>query len=513
MPERARQGTGESSSLRVSSQRISRWWAWGLALAGVATACSDSAPPVPATATVWDAQGGSRLLARYLKGEDGTRVFDGWFDRARGEPCQIRRGEGGRYGCYPEANPAVFLDDRCRQPAGEHQACARRYTGVVRGDRRCGNETLALWEEAGPLELPAPFRLSNDFCQAAAAGTPGGPFVTLGGRVPEAALMTGTMEVPRPDLRLGPRVVRFTDGAVAPLELWDIGRNRPCVRVETSQGIRCLPENVLYIGGDHGPYFADRACTVPIAHDIAATCLAPTLALKLDTSSGCALVTAAFALASNQRRDPREVFSGSECRDKQVLPGHFYLPGDPVELTNYPELTVQESGSGRIRLRSFSATDSVPIPVLGQHLYDTQLAVECRVAVAGDGVLRCLPRTGPVLDADAATPGAGFADAACTRPLARYRTTQACAGPRPPAPMVARASRRRCLPDGEGGLGSRDDRQPGRWDILRLGARHDGDVFFAVGGACQPGARAPNEQLYELGEPLDPGGFVAFHPE
>jgi hypothetical protein len=62
-------------------------------------------------------------------------------------------------------------------------------------------------------------------------------------------------------------------------------------------------------------------------------------------------------------------------------------------------------------------------------------------------------------------------------------------------------------------LGSRDDRQPGRWDILRLGARHDGDVFFAVGGACQPGARAPNEQLYELGEPLDPGGFVAFHPE
>jgi hypothetical protein len=507
MPERARQGTGESSS-----RRVGRWWGWGLALAGVAMACSDGAPPAPATASVWDAQGGSRLLARYLKGEDGTRVFDGWFDKARGEPCQIRRGEGGRHGCYPEGNPAVFLDDRCRQPAGEHRSCARRYTGVVRGDRRCGNDSLTLWEESGPLELPAPFRLSNDFCQADAAGTPGGPYVTLGGRVPEAALMTGTIEVPRPDLRLGPRVVRFTDGAVAPLELWDIGRNRPCVRVETSQGIRCLPENVLYIGGDHGPYFADRACTVPIAHDIAATCLAPTLALKLDTSSGCALVTAAFALASNQRRDPREVFSGAECRDKQILPGHFYLPGEPVDLTNYPALTVQESGSGRIRLRSFSASDGVPIPVLGEHLYDTQLAVECRVAVASDGVLRCLPLTGPVLDADAATPGAGFADAACTRPLARYRTTQACAGPRPPAPMVARVSRRRCLPDGEGGPGSRDDRQPGRWDILRLGARHEGDVFFAIGGACQPGARSASEELYELGEPLDPAGFVAFHP-
>jgi len=500
MPERARLGAGQSSG----------WWVVALALAGAA-ACSDGgAGSMPATASIWDAHSGSRLEARYLKGEDGTRVFDGWFDRARGEPCQIRRGEAGRYSCFPEANPAVFLDDRCRQAAGEHQACARRYTGVVRGDRRCGNESLTLWEEAGPLELPAPFRLANDFCIADAAGSPGGPYVTLAARVPEAALMVGTLEVPRPDLRLGPRVVRFSDGAVAPLEMWDIGRSRPCMRVETSQGIRCLPESVLYVGGDHGPYWADRACTVPIAHAIAAACLTPTLALKLDTSSGCALVTAAYSLMPNQRRDPREVFSGPECRDKQILPGHFYLPGDPVDLTVYPELKVQESGSGRIRLRSFSASDGVSIPVLGEHLYDTQLAVECRVAVANDGVLRCLPLAGPVLDAEAGPPGAGFADAACTRPLARYRATQACAGPRPPAAMVARVSRRRCLPDGEPGPGSRDDRQPGRWEILRLGARHDGEVFFSVGGTCQPGARTPGEELYELGESLDPAGFVAF---
>jgi hypothetical protein len=504
MPECARLGTGQSS----------RWRLVGLALAGAAAACSDTAPTAqPAELTVWDARSGSRLEARYLKGEDGTRVFDGWFDRSRGEPCQIRRGEGGRYACFPEANPAVFLDDRCRQPAGEHQACARRYTGVTRGDRRCGNENLSLFEEAGPLEVPAPFRLSNDFCVAAAGGVPGGPQVTLGARVADNLLVSGTLEVPRPDLKLGPRVVRFTDGAVAPMDLWDIGRNRPCVRVETTQGIRCIPENVLFIGGDHGPYFADRACTVPIAHDIAAACLTPTLALKLDTSSGCARVTEAFALAPNQRRDPREVFSGPDCRDRQVLPGHFYLPGDPVNLALYPELTVQESGSGRIRLRSFAATDGVSIPVLGQHLYDTQLAVECQVAVANDGVLRCLPLAGPVLDADAATTGAGFADAACARPLARYRATQACVGPRPPAAMVARVSRRRCLAEGESGLGSRDDRQTGRWEILRLGARHDGEVFLSAGGTCQPGPRTAGEDLFELGEPLDPAGFVAFQPE
>ena len=113
MPERAMLGPGQSSG----------WWVVALALAGAA-ACSDGPASMPATASIWDAHSGSRLEARYLKGEDGTRVFDGWFDRARGEPCQIRRGEAGRYSCFPEANPAVFLDDRCRQAAGEHQAWA-----------------------------------------------------------------------------------------------------------------------------------------------------------------------------------------------------------------------------------------------------------------------------------------------------------------------------------------------------------------------------------------------------
>ena len=201
------------------------------------------------------------------------------------------------------------------------------------------------------------------------------------------------------------------------------------------------------------------------------------------------------------------MFSGPECRDRQILPGHFYLPGDPVDLTLYPELTVQESGSGRIRLRSFAASDGVAIPVLGQHLYDTQLAVECRVAVANDGVLRCLPLAGPVLDADAATTGAGFADAACTRPLARYRATQACDGPRPPAAMVARVSRRRCLAEGEPAAGSRDDRQPGRWEILRLGARHDGEVFFVGGRDLPAGAAHRRRGSVRAGRAAGSGGL------
>ena len=302
------------------------------------------------------------------------------------------------------------------------------------------------------------------------------------------------MELLRPDLRLGPRVVRFSDGAVAPAELFDVGRNRPCVRVETSHGIRCLPENVVFVGGEHGPYFVDRACTVPMAHAIAPACLQPTLALKLDTGQRLQPGDRRFrALPPTSGAIPREVFSGPDCRDRQILPGHFYLPGDPVDLTLFPELEVQESGNGRIRVRSFAARDGVSIPTLGQHLFDTQLG---RGVPGGGGqrrraraACRCPDRRW-IADADAGS-DEGFADAACTRPLARYQGAQACGGPRPPAAMVARVSSRRCLHDGETGPGSRDDRQPGRWEILQLGARHEGEVFFKLAGACQPGSRAP----------------------
>ena len=79
--------------------------------------------------------------------------------------------------------------------------------------------------------------------------------------------------------------------------------------------------------------------------------------------------------------------------------------------------------------------------------------------------------------------------------------------------MVARVSSRRCLAESETGAGSRDDRQPGRWQILRLGAQHQGPVFFKQAGACQAGPIPAGQDFFQLGEPLDPASFVAFRPE
>jgi hypothetical protein len=475
-------------------------------------ACSDGGvkEDEPTMPSAWVPVSGSRLKARFLVGADGSRVFEGWFDEQRGEHCRLAAGESGRFYCFPYTNPSVFHDSRCREPLGDHRSetsCGFRYTGVARGDSRCGNATLAVYEE-GPPAPPDPFyRASNDLCLGPEAVSADASFVTVTGRVPDTAFVSGFAESPRPDLRLGPRVIRFEDGAVAPFEMLDSRWNRRCTRVATDRGIRCIPEDAVFVGLS-GPYFADQACSVPVAHADAPACLKPSVAMQATRENGCLRIKGVFTVGS--RLDPRAVFSGGECRSQMLLGGHFYNLGEVMDLSLFPELTMQEKGSRRIRVRSYSASDGVAIPALGEQLWDGGLKVECRVAVASDGALRCLPLSGPsVVDGDATAPA--FADAACHTPLARYNAARSCS--EPPPVMAARGSLKHCPDAALTGRGATGDLEPGRWEIHRLGARHDGEVFFRSSGGCAAGVRDDGDEFYQLGAPLDPTGFVAFKSE
>jgi hypothetical protein len=465
-------------------------------------------PPAEGLPSTWEPVSGSRLSARFLLGEDGLRVFDGWFDNQRGEPCRIARGQGGRYYCFPAANAAVFSDARCQQPLGSHQECAYRYTGVVRGDRRCGNETLTLWNEGEPVPSYSRFRLINDFCSGPDTSE-GGVFVGLTGRVPENALVAGEPYTARASLRLGPRVIRFEDGSTAPFEMFDNSQSRACVRMQTVSGVRCLPENVVYVGPT-GPYWADEACSQRVAHADAPACLRPAVALVTEVVDGCTMVREAYR--PGERLDPRWVFSGGDCQGNRIIPGHFYALGAPVDLQTFPELRLRETGSGRIRVRSYSAADAVSISPLGQFLFDAQLGMECRVAVAEDGVLRCLPLAGPSV-VEGELGGAAYADAGCRRPLARYNPAGTCRSAMPAMAGVARASQKRCLDATATGPGSRDDRRPGRWEIHRLGKRHEGELFFGGNGSCQPGPGAAGDEFYEMEETVPPDTFAPLREE
>ena len=313
---------------------------WALALmSGVASlaGCSEreTVPDMTGPST-WEPVSGSRLQARHLLTEDGLRIFDGWFDTSRGEYCRVARGQGNRYYCFPATNPVVFRDARCQQAVGQHLECAYRYTGVVRGDRRCGNDTLTLWEEGEPISLPSRYRLSNDFCagpDTAEAGT----FVSLTTRLAESALVSGEPFLARASLRLGPRVIRFQDGSTAPFEMYDNSQNRACVRVETDRGIRCLPESAVYVGPT-GPYYADGACNERVAHVEAPACLTrASVALVTEVVNGCMRVREAYR--PGMRLDPREVFSGRRLPGSgRIIPGHFYQLGERIDLSTFPEL-------------------------------------------------------------------------------------------------------------------------------------------------------------------------------
>ncbi len=476
------------------------------ALSTVAACSGGQGSRPPSEPSSWQPISGSRLSARFLLGDDGSRIFDGWFDTQRAEYCRVARGQNGRYYCFPSSNPAVYGDARCQQAMGQHLACAFRYTGITRGDRRCGNETLTLWEEGASVSPPVRYRFTNDFCTGPDTSE-GGRFVSLASRVNEGALVSGEPVLGPSALRLRPRSIFFEDGSQAPIELYDSSQNRACVRVETVRGTRCLPENAVYIGLS-GPYWANEACTQPVAQALAPACFKPSIALVAERINGCVRVRDAYLTGA--RLDPRLVYSGPDCHTDEIMPGHFYELGQKLDLGSFPELRLHETGSGRIRLRTYSAADDVAISPLGQNLYDAQLGIECQAAVASDGTLRCLPVTGPLIERDDTS--AAFADPGCRRLLARYNVTASCHGAEQPevAMVASRASQKKCLDPEATGPGSRDDRRPGRWDIFRLGPRHGGEVYFRVGGTCQVGAPAGGEEFYEMADTVPPETFVAF---
>jgi hypothetical protein len=494
--------------MRVPSRSLSLACAGAAALAAAVGACSGDDAQEPAENTALAPQSGSRLQARYLIDGEGARMFAGWFDATRGEYCRVARGDGGRYYCFPFGNTAVYADATCKRVVGVHGDCALKYTAARRGDVRCDNDTTALWEEEGAVALPSVFAWGNEACRGPDLAAFGSSLVATSRRVPESDLVGGDTRPPRTDLRLGSRVVRFDDGAVAPAVMVDSKWDRRCSPTLTSDGIRCLPDAAVFVGTD-GPFFDDSACTTLVGHADAPACLAPKVALRAEVTDGCTRVTGAFNLGF--RRNPRDVFSTGSCTGGRALTGMFFQLGSSLELAAFPALTVEERGRGRMRVRTFAAGDGVPAPHLGVRLFDTALGISCRIVAASDGALRCLPVDGPALvDSDPAT--ARFADAACTMPLARMgRPADCMAPPTSTAMMAVRVSARSCPAANGEAPGALGELEPGRWEVHRLGDLYTGAVFQLGSAGC---TEAPaGEPLYALGDVIDPASFARFHAE
>lgn len=121
---------------------------------------------------------------------------------------------------------------------------------------------------------------------------------------------------------------------------------------------------------------------------------------------------------------------------------------------------------------------------------DTQQGQACAFAVAGDGVLRCLPSGGGV--ASASTSVRYFADAACSRPIATYAGGPCATPPR----TISISDASSC---------------PSRSRQYAVGARVSGYAGYSRDdtGACVSVGFSTNTELYEIGVELAPSTWVA----
>lgn len=136
--------------------------------------------PVP-DAHAQPATNGSRLKARYLMAEDGSRQFLGWFDSARGESCFFTTAPDGVTRCLP------FIPTQVSKPfsgAYGDAACTRRVEQRQANPSACSQAApLFLYEQRGSACQPdfhfyewgEPFTgtfyaaLSNGTCVAASS--------------------------------------------------------------------------------------------------------------------------------------------------------------------------------------------------------------------------------------------------------------------------------------------------------------------------------------------------------
>lgn len=97
------------------------------------------------TNTQGGATSGTRLRARFLVGEDGSKQeIGGWHDKQLDIDCAFQAAADGTYRCLPPEHATVsadfFSDAGCTQPmAGVRPGCAPpTYAWALDGDETCG---------------------------------------------------------------------------------------------------------------------------------------------------------------------------------------------------------------------------------------------------------------------------------------------------------------------------------------------------------------------------------------
>ncbi len=350
---------------------------------------------------------GTRLRARVLD-DEGTRHHVGWYDTELGTDCAFQLMEDGTLRCVPQGDAlqtARFSDPNCTTPVAAFDACGpgkMPYVAVVVEARPLPGEMVASYRITSGLPAgQLSYVFSNGVCMLNRSEET----VYQLEKVWPAELVGATRRVETRGATLAVEIFEGADGSSYTGRTFDAIHQRACI-LSSMYGV--LDDYRCY--GASTSRVADVGCS--LFGSLASSGDEIVLELEQGTPSGAPTfhrMGLERAVGSVLSRD------GRSCDFDSAFPLpaglRFYETGAPVPVLDFPELTSDLRGSGRLRLSVSRAVDDDRAlfvnPTLGYPgahtprfrsgtFWDTELDSACEPRSFSDGATRCVPASSPL---------------------------------------------------------------------------------------------------------------------
>ena len=420
---------------------------------------------------------GTRLQAIWLVAADGAQQFEKWHDTQLNLDCSFAIAADGVLRCLPQSVPLAdgnssgYADSACTKPvAYSYSPCLVSY--VLGMDRSVCPSRLHVYSRGA--SVPAMHYANWDGpCTPADYG---GSFYALGPELPASTFVSATYTS---GPALGGLTAVYTQGSDGSkgVDHWmDSASASPCSLFEAAdQTQRCIPNTDA--SGASGQY-TDSTCTTPAASTPDVGCGAPAYSGSYGQDSQCNFFFRVFTVGPKLTSLP---YAGTtaNCTPFKGPGFDWYSPGSEVPPSSFVQVTLlPPSGSTRLQRMNF-ATPGGLLQLSGW--YDSSRHETCRMDVAADAQVRCLPDKFTGL-------GNAFKDAACTQPMVLW-TTAICGSP---PPYVITPDFNAC---------------PLLSHVYPRGAQLNVTTFYAGGTVCTAATLQSSESLYEVGAEIAPASF------
>lgn len=284
--------------------------------------------------------------------------------------------------------------------------------------------------------------------------------------------------------RIKARWMSTADGARQFLGWRDTGRNTDCSFWVSGDGVvRCLPIPMLY----GGSYFADSACTQPVALDYGGPCPSSNL-INAPDYSGCPARSRVFNRGSQVTNPdggaPAAYYkSGGSCYSTQTGSAKVYRYGTEVPPSSFIGTTRAVSDLVGSYQRATLTGDDGCKAFGGPE--DKTGGFGCYLGVAKDLTHRCLPAGSAYMSSNS------YANSACTQPLVQENQS-ACPTPR----FATLYDSATC---------------PASMSVFGVGAPV-GTPFLKSGSSCMAGTASPAWRYYAAGSESNPSSFLSASP-